>query len=47
MYLYLFLCSMNKAREKWTFEDEEELRSLFDQFKDSEGMKIMLVRHPI
>lgn len=34
---------MNKAREKWTFEDEEELRILFDQFKDSEGMHIVLV----
>lgn len=28
----------NKAREKWTFEDEEELKTLFDQYKKSEDV---------
>ena len=33
-YLH-FLCSA--AKEKWTTEEEVELKTLYDQYKESEG----------
>lgn len=26
-----------KYREKWSFEDEEELKTLYEQYRDSDG----------
>ena len=39
LYFFVLLLFINSAkhREKWTFEDEEELKSLYEQYRDSDG----------
>lgn len=29
---------VKRSGHSWTFEEEEELKQLYDEFKDSEGM---------
>ena len=35
--IYLSLFSPDKAGGNWSYEQEEELKTLFDQYKEAEG----------